>query len=1010
MHADEQPSVQRRPSFPQPDIRTTHYERDEFGIVSPSDLRRPREESHKKMASELEKNDTSAPELHKSASGGSKSHTHARQESKIGLENVHVRLPTTSNKSSDSSTKAKEAINRESTFIDAFFGTEPEVSHDTGDSKSWRQTSLQRRSVSSDLAVSRSRISPMNSTDTAANTVSTSGTFTIPSTQALVDNYPYPRTQFKSEPEVKATKKTSQGPFEGSSSVGSKVATAPPDDGISKVDSVSGPRPKSERLRKLPADDIDLLTADDIRATMGRKHNNSPRGEGKEQDRQKLEAGYITAKPPALDEVVEGHVLNNHFVRRTQQEFERANFAAQTAELNTNGIEQSAQASQPESIQMESSIDRMRRWIEEGGTSLAKHFWQDPIEAGAPTEADLQFIKQLAGVTKGRRAREVISDDLETDLPVCKGLLERLKNDERKVEHAALRLRTPQKTMHGTEMPKNLKAIRDRRLRNTYERTEKQLQSACQALRDLNSEAIQKSTNAFKRRLGIASRILHKNHTLTRMLTWSAQARLDEVGVERNKAERYSEILTHLATLRDTQLALARLMDHAIQTYGVSLKPADEALSKSSFASEPEVARSPMGSDFTMRTTAGTKFLAETAAAASLIDEVQSHKAAMQGLSDDGYARESKPAPRQAFEEHSPLAHSLFRPFTSQLESLGDKAVSAKDPEQWKVDQDLVREVRNTCKNSSGPTTTDQLQVPEIEENVNQEAKNSIASAVSTEDQSHFQAVDAERNVESVQEDYPHNVQGSITAIEDNVATASAPGVIVDNSALLEPTPGLTRSHSSHEEKTAIASDNTNTKTDQGVTPASNLPTYYTILIYDPRTDKLSVTTSTSGPPRDTAAALPIHQALSTLKHPEVFIPHITPGLDVVNARRHMLVLRDALDETSSTRTFETLSTHPVKPDSAPVSAQMNPIDGTPRLSPTGYSGVEQSREQLAQDFEERRQASAAIEAASNRRGRQQTKEERTEKGKGGVSGVVKTAIWAGAVCYVIGVTAEVFR
>lgn len=224
MHADEQKAVQRRPSFPQPDIRTTHYERDEFGIVSPSDLRRPRQESHKKMANELEKNDTSAPELDKSASGGSKSHTHARQESKIGLENVHVRLPTTSNKSSDSSTKAKEAINRESTFIDAFFGTEPEVSHDTGDSKSWRQTSLQRRSLSSDLAVSTSRTTSTTSTDTAANTVSSSGAFTIPSTQALVDNYPYPRTQFKFEPEAKATKKTPQGPFEGSSSVGSKVA------------------------------------------------------------------------------------------------------------------------------------------------------------------------------------------------------------------------------------------------------------------------------------------------------------------------------------------------------------------------------------------------------------------------------------------------------------------------------------------------------------------------------------------------------------------------------------------------------------------------------------------------------------------------------------------------------------------------------------------------------------------------------------------------------------------
>jgi hypothetical protein len=955
------------------------------------------------MFGKLERNNTTAPELNKNASG-SRSHTPAQQESRFGL------ITTTSTKSSDISTKAKDDINRESTFIDAFFGTEPEVIHDTGDSKSWRQTSLQRRSVSSDPTVSRSKTSPTTSTDTAANTVSSSGTFTIPSTQALVDNYPYPRPQPKSEPKANATKKTSQGSFEGSSSAGSKVVTAPHDDGTSKVDSVSGARTTPEKLRRMPADDIDLLTADEIRATMGRKHHNNPRGEEKEQDRQKLEAGYITAKPPALDEVVEGHVLNNHYVRRTQQDIERANFAAQQAELDTNGIEPDAQVLQPESIQMESSIDRMRRWIEEGGTSLAKHFWQDPIEAGAPTEADLQFIKQLAGIAKGRRAREVISDDLETDLPVCKGLLERLKNDERKVEHTALRLRTSHKTIHGTEVPKNLKAIRDRRLRNTYERTEKQLQSACQTLRDLDNEAIQKATNAFKRRLGIASRILHKNHTLTRMLTWSAQARLDEVGVERNKAERYSEILTHLATLRDTQLALARLMDHAIQTYNVSLKPADEALSKSSPASEPEVAKSPMESDSTMRTTAGTKFLAETAAAASLIDEVQSHKAAMQGLSDDGYARESKAAPRRAFEESGPLAHSLFRPFTNQIESLGDKAVRSKDPEQWKADQDLVQEVRNAHDNSSGPTTSDHLHMPQIEEGVDKRLKDSMTSAVFTEDQSHFQAADVGRVAELAQEANLNVDQGSMPAVEDNVAIASATGAVGEDSASLAPTVGPIRSSSSHDEISAIALDNMTSTIDQISTPASTLPTNYTILIYDPRTDKLSVTTSTSGPPRDNTAALPIHQALSTLKHPEVFIPHITPGLEVVNARRHMLVLRDALDETSSTRAFETLSTHLAKSDSAPVSAQINPIDGTPRLSPTGYSGVEQSREQLARDFEERRQASAAMEAASNKRGRQKSKEEPTGKGKGGVSGVVKTAIWAGAVCYVIGVTAEVFR
>ena len=89
----------------------------------------------------------------------------------------------------------------------------------------------------------------------------------------------------------------------------------------------------------------------------------------------------------------------------------------------------------------------------------------------------------------------------------------------------------------------------------------------------------------------------------------------------------------------------------------------------------------------------------------------------------------------------------------------------------------------------------------------------------------------------------------------------------------------------------------------------------------------------------------------------------------------------------------------------------MNPIDGTTRLSPTGYSGVEQNREQMERDFEERRQAAAATEAARSKRSKQQTRDEDLPKKKrGGVGGVVKTAIWASAVCYIVGVTAEVLR
>ncbi|KAJ4370864.1 hypothetical protein N0V86_008557 [Didymella sp. IMI 355093] len=801
--------------------------------------------------------------------------------------------------------------------------------------------------------------------------------------------------------------------------------------GACKTDVETSSAPStSAKLGSLPKDDIDFLSAEEIRAAMGRRKSSVKSNDERTQDRQKLEIGYATAKPKALDEAVEGHVLNNYHVLRTLQGYERANAVLAEPESNNVGVDRDQSLPLPEPVRVESSIDRMRRWIEEGGTSLARHFWQDPVEAGAPSEADMQFAKQMEGLGKSRRAREHISDDLEIDLPMSKGLLERLKNDESRVQHAVYLLRTSRKVVHGAEISKNLRTIRERRLRSTYERTEKQFEAACQTLRDLDAEVLQKATNAFKRRLGIASRVLHKNHTLTRMLTWSAQARLDEPDLERSKAELYSEILTRLATLRDTQLALARLMDHAIQIFRVSLEPADEALAKAVLKSEVEAAEAKAKEEVIASEKAGAKFLTDTAAAARLADEVESQKAAMKGLSDDGYARAPKQTPRKLFEDKNPLAHSLFRPFNLQFESLGKKTEGEEAEDKLKEafkqkmgDRKLVQEVRSAYEETYGPITAEHRQVPQVEDSAATEIKEAKASEVLNQDPvgqtdtvihddilagttSASEPVSVQVQAKSAE--VALGITASYEEREAAIAEQQLPSMVEMEEAAKEASqsaPAFT--------KEAASTSNTAT---QGVLTDNvstvNLPTHYTILVHDPQTDALSITTSTSGPPRDTSPALPIHQALSSLKAPAKFIPYISPGLEIVTAKRHMLVLRDALNGAASTRGFETFSTQPLlEPAAEPPSNEVNPIDGTTRLSPTGYSGVEQNREQLERDFEERRQAAAATEAARSKKSRQHPRDEKvTSKKRGGVGSVVKTAIWASAVCYVVGVTAEVLR
>jgi hypothetical protein len=86
-----------------------------------------------------------------------------------------------------------------------------------------------------------------------------------------------------------------------------------------------------------------------------------------------------------------------------------------------------------------------------------------------------------------------------------------------------------------------------------------------------------------------------------------------------------------------------------------------------------------------------------------------------------------------------------------------------------------------------------------------------------------------------------------------------------------------------------------------------------------------------------------------------------------------------------------------------------NPIDGTTRLSPTGYVGPEESQEQLEKEFQARREAASSMNANVFEQPREKREEAKKEKKRGGAGGVVKTAIWVAGMCYVVGVVGEIY-
>lgn len=1034
----------RESHFPQPSFRSSRFITDDSGVTSPSDFRRPQEQPHPRiprqdpepihMQAQDVLNATFPPNSSKifkvSTSIPSKSSTTAELESESLIDDTAKEL-------------SKEATQRESSFIAEFLADRPPQPNQHVDgnagSKTWRVTALQRRSSPEVMTRTKSKPAPIAIASDNTPEVTLSALSHAPS----ISN----RHATEISSQVETVKETS-------ADMDWLVQEEPT---VPKTESqpINGTTPlrSSQRiLDQLPEDDIDFLSAADIRASMAGKKSKVLGNQEQKIGRQELESAFRNAheQEDNIDPLIESKTINDQLVRRLQrnmlQQSENHSPTESASKLQSTDFTPATEAP------IESSIDRMKKWLEHSGAIFSNHFWQDPTEDADAMKTKLFFDKVMARIQKGRVAMRQVVEDLETDIPASKPLLKRIKEDEDLLDSSiqALRQRLGSGKPQGLT-PKKLRAIQALRLK--FQDTDRELDAAYKTLRQQQQTNADSSVSpAFKRRLRIASKLSHKNAHLTRYLIWSLQARLEDPEIDQRSLANYKVVANSLLTLRDTQMALARLIDRAMLEYGVVPKAEEGFETLAQPYGEEAFSVSEQAHDLHHSYNTGeldkAKIRADIAVDERLANEVEAQKLAMRGLSDDGYARAPKPVSMKTFDERSPLAHSLFRPFTPVLESLGKEtpediqAAKADEDAKKKLDDaNLVAEVKQIYEDTYGPITVGHGQLADATKELElEQAEDLTKFELLKED--FLLAAPPTRNGELVAEKQSADLPDMAalapkSSLENSGPVNSITGV--ENTLLVTTTEnenalGKNNVSTVADDATTFTADTTATETNSlpsqpasekssetipSTSPTTAFPTHYTIIIHDSQSDSLSITTSTAGPPRDTSPVLPLHQALSTLESPAKFIPYITEGLEVVTAKKDMLVLRDSLDGQSATRAFETVSTPSPSASEAYTAPgdlerkSVNPIDGTARLSPTGYVGPEESQEELEKEFQERRQAAGQFNEvedvqraqndyqARNRRGR-------TENRRGTVGGVVKTAIWAAAVCYVVGVFGEI--
>ncbi|EUC48617.1 hypothetical protein COCMIDRAFT_86749 [Bipolaris oryzae ATCC 44560] len=982
--------------FLQPSFRATRIGGDDArAIVSPSDLRRPSEQPHVTVIGESIK---ASNELNFKPQSSTSS-----LNEPYTFESSPPTPPKSTQSFSDYIRKSnsdaigkieklsKPTTSQGASFMDGFLTEKPpqdEQDVDTHKFSSWRETTLQRRLLRDDAVKKDSNNEPPSILPVAKETE------TMPPTAVIEEHSPAPQVkQAVLVTDVVQEQKPSLNEYANSPKGYAKPV-----------------RSTSETLSQLPEDDIDFLSAAEIRASMGTKKSKIMSDEQRKTERENLEKSFAEAHAETneVDSMIESKIINDQLVRRIERKMQMPE-----EPKGMDGPQPTTKTDQTSTLaneaQMESSIDRMKSWLEQGGAIFSSYFWQDPTEEADAKKTRLFFDKVLERIRKGRSTMRQVIEDLETDIPASKALLKRMKTDEDVLDSAihALRQRSGSGKMHSLT-PKKVRAIQSLRLK--FQDTDNDLNKAYAALEEISkSEAVKNPPLAFKQRLGLSAKIIQKNAHLTRYLIWSLQARLEDPEIDRSMLVNYKAVANSLLTLRDTQMALSRLVDRAMLVYGVVPQTVEKAelMGQTILNTSSEHGQVSHGVSSSMTEIDKAQLRARIAAEEHLANEVDAQKSAMCGLSDDGYVREPKALAKKSFEERSPLDHSLYRPFGPVLESLGSElpsrieASKSEEVEQKYNDAELVAEVQKAYEDTYGPITADHQQCPAADE-VKHGQENAVEKFEMLKDDPTV-SEEAPERVVTTQE--PETEVTTLQATENEGTNARAKA----ETEVSNPTPQLTQISPEPATETAA------TATSSPI-PITDLPTHYIILIHNAETNTLTHTTSTSPPPREPSPTIPLHTALATLSSPSKFIPHITPDVEIITAKSDMLILRNVLAPSSSSGTPRPLLHPPEHSDAADETdiqraGTVNPIDGTTRLSPTGYVGPEENREQLEKEFEERRRAAERVVLGAGAEGEESVKgsasgAEKKKKGRG--AGVVKTAIWAAAVCYVVGVLGEV--
>lgn len=812
-------------------------------------------------------------------------------------------------------------------------------------------------------------------------------------------------------------------------------------------------RSTSEVLKQLPEDDLDFLTADDVRASMGHMKGTQ---EDKAAIRRRLEVAFEKGNQE-IDPMLEAKVVNDQYVRRRTSEMTQARNQTKYPqnEPSTTVSEQKDlgdMASKPVSV-LETGLDFMSRWLHNGGNVFAQHFWQDPIQlaAGEPSGADAQFLKGIGiGVLKGRRAFVSIKDDLVEDIRASQRLVNRLNNDEIKASAGAARLyRELPSALKDTSDADASKAAAHKRIRTLRQAlldTDKEFKKACEEVD--NMKGTSRPSFLQEKRFIYASNVLHKNAQLTRMAIFGLQGRIEaEAGATGGLVAR--ELLHRLLTLQDTQLALSRLVSRSMQVLGINPKPEEEVF-KATAESKVDVSDPSVVEALASAAAQGkkaNKIIDTVAANKQLQDEVSKQKAAMHGLSDDGYKHPPKTIVRKSFEGPNRLAHSLFRPFGLQYDSLGKDVDSGETPsttaaKKEKDDRELVKEVRDAYEDVYGVITVDHWQVPTTESTspvIDYSAK--VPETKPTRQQASIQMLKEDDVSPSLIGKTSTTKADSVFENRDNITTTEVtndPDAETKNDAsndlstverFCSPgtsgsdptrhewstspeaagTEGLpTISDVKSQDNAASSTADSNEYSYDALTD-SYVPISYKTLIYNAETDKLSITTSQVPQPNPPITPIPLHEALATLSHPAKFVDHLPEAFHVIHVKPDVLSVRTASPFNATAEKSTTAAGEKMNVDEAEGWKGINPVDGTTTLSPTGFVGIGSDLDREI-DFAERRKKADEYhrEASKSRNKTEGPRKDR--KGRVGVGGVVKTAIWAGALCYIVGVGAEITK